>query len=247
MPTATAFTALGAGNGFRQCPTRIDVDPYDMWTTLSGWSKENEPSSEAAKAESIAQSRANAMSLYWNHNRVIGNASSTLNSGGSETITVTDATAGVYNFTPGSSTKSPVPPRDRVCQNPSLSAQEIEVMVSRPSAECYFQSFTQNIARMYYNGDFIGYGSGGTTFRGYAKAIYSSTVLLKSYLNESILDSHDTAYVTVSGLHYVCEAIGENRDASLLTASNSGSGSLGGVDSTWSSAVTITSLESYTY
>ena len=243
-PTAAAFTALGAGNGFRQCPTRIDVDDYDRWTTLSGWSKENEPSSEAAKAESIAQSRAKAMALYWNYNRVIGNASSTLND---ETILVTDATAGVYNFTPDSSTKDPVPPKDRVCPNPSLSAQEIKVMVSRPSAECYLQSFTQNIARMYYNDNFIGYGSGGTPFKIYANVVNGVIVELTSYLNESILPSHDEAYVEISGLHYVCEAVGENRDASLLTASNSGSGFLGGVDSTWSSAVTITSLESYTY
>ena len=247
MPTATKFMALGAGNGFRQCPGRINVDNYDRWTTLSGWSKENEPSGEAAKAESIAQSRANAMSLYWNHNRVIGNASSTLNSGGSETITVTDATAGVYNFTPDSSTRDPVPPKDRVCRNPSLSAQEIKVMVSRPSAKCYFQSFTQHISRMYYNGDFIGYGSGGGTFKGYAKVFSGVVVELRSYMDESISPSHDEAYVEISGLHYVCEAIGENKDASLLTASNSGSGFVGGVASTWSSAVTITSLESYTY
>ena len=66
MPTATEFTALGAGNGFPSCQTKQRVDGFDYWTTLSGWSKINEPASEADKQQSIAESLRLAMQWYWN-------------------------------------------------------------------------------------------------------------------------------------------------------------------------------------
>ena len=243
-PIATPFNALGAGNGFTNCLSKIDVSNYDYWTTLGGNQKGG---SVTEQGKGLSE----AMNLYWNYSKVIGNAESTLNG---TTVSVTEATAGIYNFTPNSSTSNPVPPKDRVC-SVSLSGREVVELSGGPSGNTnYIASFTNRgtFVRMYdgatnNDNNFVGYGLGGTPFIAFARVVNSATVLLKSYLNESILDSHDTAYVTVSGLHYVCEAIGENRDASLLTASNSGSGYLGGVDSTWSSAVTITSLESYTY
>jgi len=85
MPPATEFTALGAGNGFPRfrdsdfppghplewgpwggCLEKVRVDEFDYWTTLSGWSKINEPASEADKKQSIADSLRLAMKWYWN-------------------------------------------------------------------------------------------------------------------------------------------------------------------------------------
>jgi len=72
MPTATPFTALGAGNGFPFCPSKVNVadrgdgSPYDYWTTLSGWSKVSTPADDAAKATSISESLTLAMKIFWN-------------------------------------------------------------------------------------------------------------------------------------------------------------------------------------
>ena len=69
MPTATAFTALGAGNGFPTCMDNDKVDvsgtSYPRWITLSGWSNSNTPSSDSEKKASIAESREHAMKLFW--------------------------------------------------------------------------------------------------------------------------------------------------------------------------------------
>ena len=62
MPTATEFTALGAGNGFPSCRTKVDVDDYDYWTTLSGVNKDSPATSDALILESLEL----AMMIYWN-------------------------------------------------------------------------------------------------------------------------------------------------------------------------------------
>jgi len=60
MPTADSFTALGRGNGFPHCPTKVDVSVYDNWVTLGG------VSSGSATQTQINKSLVNAMKLYWN-------------------------------------------------------------------------------------------------------------------------------------------------------------------------------------
>tara|TARA_R110002153_G_scaffold254050_1_gene412362 strand:+ start:616 stop:1620 length:1005 start_codon:yes stop_codon:yes gene_type:complete len=77
MPTATPFKALGAGNGFGKCLSRVDVSSdlsyteyYNnhgaelggtkYWVTLGG------VSSGSASQAQINLSFANAMKLYWN-------------------------------------------------------------------------------------------------------------------------------------------------------------------------------------
>jgi hypothetical protein len=46
MATAQKFNADGRGNGFPFCPTRIDVDDYYDWITLGGTRKGNTPTEE---------------------------------------------------------------------------------------------------------------------------------------------------------------------------------------------------------
>jgi len=61
MPTATSFTALGKGNGFRFCPGKLDVSVYDHWITLGGTRKGN-TATESEKNLSLV----NAMRVFWN-------------------------------------------------------------------------------------------------------------------------------------------------------------------------------------
>ena len=75
MPTATPFTALGRGNGFPFCPTRVNVSSLpsnDIWTTLSGW---NSSSIGTPSQASIDESRRLAMKLFWNGYSISGNSS----------------------------------------------------------------------------------------------------------------------------------------------------------------------------
>lgn len=72
MPTATSFTALGRGNGFPFCPTKVDVSGFTNWITLGGSTSRNPPASE------INQSLENAMKLWWNLYSMTGSFSCAL-------------------------------------------------------------------------------------------------------------------------------------------------------------------------
>jgi hypothetical protein len=73
MPTADAFNALGAGNGFANCPTKIDVSSFAKWQTLGGFKDTDSGSPTAAQ---IALSLENAMRIYWNLNGLNPSANS---------------------------------------------------------------------------------------------------------------------------------------------------------------------------
>jgi hypothetical protein len=70
MPTATSFTALGAGNGFPFCVPKNDVSGYDNWITLGGTAKGSAPTDSE-----IALSLTNAMELWWNYYSATGSFS----------------------------------------------------------------------------------------------------------------------------------------------------------------------------
>lgn len=69
MPTADSFTALGRGNGFPFCATKVDVSGFDNWITLSG------VSSGSASRSQINESLVNAIKLWWNLNSITGSFS----------------------------------------------------------------------------------------------------------------------------------------------------------------------------
>ena len=77
MPTATEFTALGAGNGFPFCFSRFgekkDITGFHQWTTLGGYKKGD---AGGVSDEQIATSRRRAMALYWNAYKLTGVAQS---------------------------------------------------------------------------------------------------------------------------------------------------------------------------
>jgi hypothetical protein len=69
MPTATAFTALGVGNGFPFCLTKVDVSPNDYWVTLGNFNKDDSAAGNPSEAD-IDSSLKNAMKLLWNLNGI---------------------------------------------------------------------------------------------------------------------------------------------------------------------------------
>ena len=81
MPTATPFTALGRGNGFPFCLTKVDVSTFPSnykWTTLSGVNADNYTTfSDSALAEKVNSSLVMAMNIYYNLYKTSGLSAST--------------------------------------------------------------------------------------------------------------------------------------------------------------------------
>jgi hypothetical protein len=242
MPTAESFNALGVGNGFPRCLNKVDVSVYDRWITSSGVNKDSPTASDA----DIALSLEISMSLFWNLNKVNGDASATYDT---DTVSVTDATIAIFNFTPDSSSAGPRPPVERLC-NTNLSAQEIIYIPNGPQSRQARFKVTLNVPFRMYDGstsdesNFVGYGFGGSIAQASGSSIVTAVVEIRSYGDESILATHDYAYVSIGDANFTCETIGgDTSDASALTASSSGSG----FGLTWSSSAEITSLDFYTY
>ena len=81
MPTATPFTALGVGNGFPACPTKVDISTFPInykWTTLSGVNADNYNTfSDSALVEKANSSLVMAMNIYYNLYKTSGLSAST--------------------------------------------------------------------------------------------------------------------------------------------------------------------------
>lgn len=89
MPDAEPFTALGRGNGFPFCISRVNVDDYDYWTTLSGFKKTNTGNPTQAQIDESLQI---ASRLWWNSYQWAGNVSSS-----SDGESITSATFSLNN------------------------------------------------------------------------------------------------------------------------------------------------------
>ena len=245
MPTATSFTALGRGNGFNQCLSKRNVESYDYWTTLSGWNKNNTPATAAAKAQSIADSHALAMSMYWNLYQVTGSATAIYNA---DAVSVSAVTVGRYYNPPNSSNLTAIEPKDRTCISSGLFSQETD---KSTGIESYIRSNT-NPARFskLYDGDetdeanFVGYGLWGEIISvGAVIGVGSAFVRLKDTANNNTSTSFDFDYVSLNGVSFVCEAYGDTPNAAALTSSRSGSSG----SNSWSVSASISSLAFWTY
>jgi len=245
MPTATSFTALGRGNGFNRCLSKRNVESYDYWTTLSGWNKNNTPATAAAKAQSIADSHALAMSMYWNLYQVTGSATATYNA---DAVSVSAVTVGIYNATPNSSNATAIEPKDRACISGGLFSQDIDQVAN---VESYMQSNTNPaFFQKLYNGDqtdeanFVGYGlAGEINAVGRMSGLGSASVRLQDKANNNTSASYDFAYVSLNGVNFVCEAYGDTPNAAAMTSSRSGSSG----SNSWNFSASISSLAFWTY
>lgn len=226
MPVATPFNALGAGNGFTGCLSKIDVSdrgdgsPYDYWKAMP---------------------LADAMSLFWN---LYG-----LNGSGSATLGSQSASAGPAVHSVGWE------PSGMVCNGVNVTSDydedinEFEEGVAA-KVEAYI------VPVRLYNGDtsdegnFQGYGissnSGNSAFApiqvyatfipdfGTPETFVSLSSLIANYAGGS---DEDVAYVTVSGIDFVAYARGPT------TRSASGLSATFGTDISSS----ITGIDFYTY
>ena len=163
MPTADSFTALGMGNGFPFCPTKLDVtatdsggyDVWPMWSTIDGYNK----STVAARtAAGIIESKRLAMLYIWNTYQLTGSV--TVGSDSLLNVNSEDDTQSGY----------PLTPKSRVCINGNDGfgqGIEAEDADGYPIASLDL-SAPLNVTAMY-NGstssesNFIGYGIGNAT------------------------------------------------------------------------------------
>lgn len=194
MPTAEKFTALGAGNGFPFCPTRVNVENYSYWSTLGGF---NDTNTGSPTDEQLNLSLLNAMKLWWNYNGHIASSSGSAGSPSGE------ITINLDNGGTGDSEKYPEglgDPMYRACYSSwgiyssSIASQTgIDIV----------------IVRMYNSSEFIGYGILNSIHCG-ANDFFNPELKLLSigYIPE-ILGSpadHEVAYAKIDDIHFACLA-----------------------------------------
>ena len=68
MPTADKFSTNGVYTGFPSCFDKIDVSEFDLWTTASGYNKDD--SAQAPTQSQIDQSLQAVGKLFWNLHKV---------------------------------------------------------------------------------------------------------------------------------------------------------------------------------
>jgi hypothetical protein len=208
MPTATAFTALGVGNGFTSCfnsfGQKYDITDFHEWVTLGGYKKGDTGGVSAAQ---IDTSRRRAMALYWNAYKLTGVAQSkrdrSFGTNYDQTITSTSMEDDyIYTFinTDGTIRTQGVEapyllPNSRVCGSVSSAVRcNKAVYVGGTNL-----SFTPRIYAMYEGSvddyeNFIGFGAGylsayntnGWAFKSQSRVIPSAPVLTLDVNNHSV-------------------------------------------------------------
>lgn len=158
MPNAIPFTALGGGNGFSGCLSKVDVSSSANWCTLSGLS------SGPASDESINASLRAAMQFFWNAKEMY--AVGSFNAGESSS----DPEGFSYRTLATLANANPVDkePIERVCVNNIATGTKRAVDATAPTllAARVNITFNPRIIRMY-NGstanedNFVGYGIDG--------------------------------------------------------------------------------------
>jgi len=250
MPTATPFTALGAGNGFPFCPPKVNIADHDYWTTLSGWSKVSTPADDAAKAASINESLQLAMKLFWNFNGLsVANNGTNPNGSSFSFPWSVDMEAGVGESesivfvkigSPYSASNENKTPRERVCYK--------RFSVTDEFGSSYLGV---GIVRMYNGvttdeGNFVGYGTDNPL--PYITSVYSEFALF-SYIDEGFVEDEAFQYITIDGFDFIAWAIPFNNLDSPISITSSGSSVTASFDYTdpEEETVTISDLDFYTY
>ena len=256
MPTADKFTALGAGNGFSSCLTkqnvlerRSDQGEYYQWTTLSGFNKD---SGGMPTEQQITDSFVLAMKLFWNIYEIRGSAAA------SETYPDPNGWSVSAQLTNASTTDEP---NTLACeQRNNFYDQD-----SDDSGDPYYYSVEVSIGcnigpiRMY-KGDttdednFIGYGvvpqvaPEDRPISSWAGSYDNAQVFVSldsfQFQDVSTIDYFDSAYVEVSGMHFVC-FVGTYTFDVIKPVAEDMSVSISGSDFAYSAS--ITSIDFYTY
>jgi hypothetical protein len=218
MPTATKFNALGAGNGFPFCLTKVDVSGYDYWTTLGG----------NQKGGSVTESGLGlreAMSVFWNAHALNCNAttSGTATIDGSISRVRVEYKVFDYNVPfpdpPILIDSGAATPKLRVCI-PSQVDGIVTNYVYRERDGASSAEFLTNDLRAMYNGattsegNFVGYGLGYVETRFQSRGTITAEAGRVSTLNAGVYvggfgytpdnttnDVFGVGYVTLSDLN----------------------------------------------
>jgi len=250
MPTATPFAALGAGNGFPACLTKVDISTFPInykWTTLSGVNADNYNTfSDSALVEKANSSLVMAMNIYYNLYKTSGLSASTSGyiSFYNSRFQPSEGIKYIWNSSvsgmtddDAASVKEPV---ERVCDSygRNLTKSEINVATYVHDNDTFnFGSVsiyeTLSTAFAFYDENkLLGYASATSGLR-----LYDSSVLLnfntahcyiaiRSLVNPEPNISEDfekrsTDYGTVDGMHFVIMKYGKIRE---LVSPESGDG-----------------------
>ena len=230
MSVATPFKSDGMGNGFPFCPTTIDVVAFDTentdydpdyithWITLGGYSKDDFDASTPVTDAQIELSKQNAIKLFWNLEKVTGEASHASSGASVTEMPVTSSPDG-----------GDLAPKDRVCLS-SVGGQ-----VSDNSGPAIALMKAGIIIRRMVAGDtFLGYGilayprttSGLLYTNGiHAGVNYSSGPQHVALWSMATQDptygvNHKYAYTIKNGIHFVgySEGDGGVADATVPVA-----------------------------
>lgn len=251
MPTATPFTALGAGNGFPFCPPKVNVadrgdgSPYEYWTTLSGWSKVSTPADDAAKAASIDESLQLAMKLFWNFNGLSVANNGTYSNGSSFSYTSTiDMDGGEYETVlfrgNGFSSNENKAPNERVCYNYFRVGDVDEVLFFGIGIIRMYDGITTDESK------FVGYGISGDI--AFLFGVYSE-LYIRSTLDEGFAADEVVEYITIDGFDFIAWAVPFNNLDSPISITSSASSVTAFFDYTdpEEETMTISDLDFYTY
>jgi len=268
MPSATKFTALGRGNGFNKCVGQISVDSFDYWTTFSGVNKNN----PTASAASINESLSIATQMHWNLYYYGFSASQSVT-----TLKPQDddpfpylarpwqasgqASTSLSNYDTSDTIYEKIP-MERVCGGEWPLSRLITDSDSDPDepfarykavSSSRFANGPLKIVRMYYQGEFVGYGGSSGIMNVFTRVGLAddSGIMIAGYLgNAPSGDNYDEAYVTIPN------NIGKSIHVVSFARSSTGSPNAGGLSSASSesddfgsrqSSVSISSLGFYTY
>jgi len=268
MPVADSFNfpgnpSGGFGSGFPSCITKVDVSGYDYWTSLSGWSKINEPIGDSAKSASVLESRRLAMKIYWNIYSMTVDIDTSVTGTIGQSAYLEEVNMLYTQFSnDGTEVENPkAEPMERVCGT-RICARSV---VSNPGGISQTSAYAQMTSSVIslYNGStddpslFVGYGIVSNII--FARGISGSSraraiVAINSYGDLSINTStttYDHAYTTLDGeFNIFCKVTTQSTSSgtrvadatNLLGSASSTSGS-----NTYSASSTITSLDFYTY
>ena len=270
MPTADSFTALGRGNGFPFCASRVDVSSFDFWVTLGGYAK---TSSGNVTQDQINNSRINAMKLFWNVNSLtvastVGD-NTTIDRPYSSTRTF-DFENGDYDslrwFGEGAANQENKEPFKRVCINSfnagyDLDSREVDPGGVPQTGIDSGASLTVFVKAMYDGvvtdpDNFIGYGIDNLVIMNtyISTDQYRGSLILSHYLDDESFPNQVTnkiELVTFAGMHFYASFEDDlnwwGNDVVFTNTDTEVKVKIGSDPSNYGGTLTMSNLEFYTY
>ena len=246
MPVATPFTSFGSISdtdpnavlftGFPFLLEKVDVSdrgdgqPYDYWTTLGGYNKDD--AAAFIEPTGIAESLEKAMKLFWNYN----GHSVDVDLRGIQTLTI-DIEQDAFD---GGSATAPFEPKDRVCRSAWNAWVEFD-----DGGGFFADTEVAIYLRRMYNGstddedNFVGYGVANSAFE---------STNINGEFRFYFSSYRDNEEPTEPWTFEYSEAIEEGMWFVASAEANGGSTSIDGLEATFSgTTITYKDFDFWTY